>query len=120
MHMPTARGLQWTTATKDERVARAELAEIKPSLWQGIGAAVGIVAVSLMAVLTPAFGPPAEEVAALNQAKETQMLAQGWIATHPEAAIPAGDERAWGFFVPGQGGDSSDCSQMWAGSADAC
>lgn len=99
MHTPAARGLRWTS-TAEERAYKAELAEIKPSIWQGIGAAVGIVAVSLMAVLVPALGPPAEEVAALNQAQETQMLAQQWVASHPEAAIPVGDEQAWGFFGP--------------------
>ena len=119
--MNPARGFHRSSAASDARAA-VSVDELRGSIMYGIGVCVGILGVALMTVLTPFLGPPAAEVAALNQAKETQALAQNWVLMHPEAAVPAGDARAWGFYDPnaGSSGDGAPCSQFWAGSAGAC
>jgi len=117
MMNPAARGFHRSSAANVRAVSADDF---KGSLLYGIGMAVGIVGVALMTVLTPFLGPPAAEVAALNQAKEVQGLAQSWVVMHPEAAVPTGDARAWGFYDPSAGGDEPACSQYWAGSAGAC
>jgi len=120
MMNPAARGFHRSSAANNAR-ATVSPDELKGSIMYGIGVAVGILGVALMTVLAPFLGPPAAEVAALNQAKEVQGLAQSWVVMHPEAAVPTGDARAWGFYDPSAGGDEqAPCSQYWAGSAGAC
>jgi len=121
MMNPAARGFHRSGAANNIRATVAS-DELKGSIMYGVGMAIGIVGVALMTVLTPFLGPPAAEVAALNQAKEVQGLAQSWVVIHPEAAVPTGDARAWGLYDPsaGSSADEPPCTQFWAGSAGAC
>jgi hypothetical protein len=94
--------------------------ELKGSMMYGIGVCLAILSVGLMSVITPFLGPPAAEVAALNQAQQTQALAHSWVAMHPEDAVPTGDPRAWGFYDPSAPAESAPCAQFWADSTGAC
>ncbi|NUQ74850.1 MAG: hypothetical protein HUU21_14970 [Polyangiaceae bacterium] len=122
--MPARRFHRASAATERQASVRvSDVSEMKGSLFYAIGVCVGILGVSLAAVLAPALGPPSEEAAALMQAKQVQAGAQEYLAMHPEDAIPTGDARAWGFFVPEAQNSSADgamCPEYWVSPPSIC
>lgn len=118
--MPGTRKYQLPSAAATKPLSTVDVSEMKGSLLYAIGVCVGILGISLATVLMPALGPPSEEAAALIHAKQVQASAQEYLVLHPEAAIPAGDERAWGFFVPEASTDDARCPEYWVGSPGIC
>jgi len=119
MMTPAARSLHRASAVQDTRT-NVDIRDFKGSVLYAIGVCVGILGISLASVLAPAFGPPSEEAAALIQAQEVQRAAHSWVVMHPEDAVPTGDARAWGFYVPGSESSGGSCAQSWAGSSGSC